>query len=91
MHLNATPAPPPAKPCIRDLHELLHDYLTPQLVMLTPLEELARRLHELTAQHPRFREEAPLVLVGEQRRRQRYSGELLVRVVSPLAPAQQHG
>jgi hypothetical protein len=78
MHLNTTPDPPPAKPCIRDLHELLHVVLTPQLVMLSPLEELARRLHEIAAQHPRFREEAPLVLAGEQRRRHRYSGALSV-------------
>jgi hypothetical protein len=78
MHLNITPDPPPAKPCIRDLHELLHVVLSPQLVMLSPLEELARRLHEIAAQHPRFREEAPLVLAGEQRRRHRYSGALTV-------------
>ena len=78
MHLNLTPDPPPQKPCIRDLHELLHLHLTPQLVMLAPLEELSRRLHELAAQHPRFREEAPLVLVGEERRRQRFSGGLVV-------------
>ena len=78
MHLNLTPGPPPAKPCIRDLHELLHVHLTPQLVMLTPLEELARRLHEIAAQHPRFREEAPLVLSGETRRRHRFSGALVV-------------
>ncbi|MGI4762937.1 MAG: hypothetical protein ACRYF0_19655 [Janthinobacterium lividum] len=78
MRLNTTPNPPPAKPCIRDMHELLHQHLTPQLVMLTPLTELARRLHEIAAQHPRFREEAPLVLAGEERRRHRYSGALTV-------------
>lgn len=78
MHLNLTPDPPLAKPCIRDLHELVHVVLTPQLVMLSPLEELARRLHEVVAQHPRFREEAPLVLAGEQHRRHRYSGTLSV-------------
>jgi hypothetical protein len=49
MHLNTTPNPPPAKPCIRDLHELLHVVLTPQLLMLSPLEELAHRLHEVAA------------------------------------------
>ncbi|MVN77720.1 hypothetical protein GO988_15410 [Hymenobacter sp. HMF4947] len=76
MHLNTTPDLPLAKPCIRDLHELLHQHLSPQLVMLTPLPELERRLHEIAAQHPRFREEAPLVLSGEARRRHRYSGGL---------------
>lgn len=80
MHLNTTPNDPPRLPCIRDMHELVHVVLTPQLVMLAPLEELARRLHEVAAQQPRFREEAPLVLMGEERRRQRYSGALsLVR------------
>ncbi|MVN77821.1 hypothetical protein GO988_15930 [Hymenobacter sp. HMF4947] len=73
MHLNTTPAPPAGMPCIRDLHELLRDHLPPQLVMLTPLQELERRLHEIAAQHPRFREETPLVLAGEIKRRYRYS------------------
>jgi hypothetical protein len=78
MHLNTTPNPPPAKPCIRDMHELVHVVLTEPLLMLAPLPELARRLHEVTAQHPRFREEAPLVLAGETARRRRYSGALAV-------------
>jgi len=55
MHLNITPNPPPAKPCMRDMHELLHVVLTPQLLMLSPLEELARRLREVAAQRSRFR------------------------------------
>jgi len=78
MRLNTTPDLPPAKPCMRDMHELVHVVLTERLLMLSPLEELARRLHEVVAQHPRFREEAPLVLAGEQRRRHRYSGALAV-------------
>jgi len=79
MHLNTTPNDdPPRLPCIRDLHELVHVVLSPQLVMLSPLEELARRLHEIAAQHPRFREEVPLVLLGEERRRHRFSGALTV-------------
>lgn len=76
MRLNITPDPPPAKPCMRDMHELVHVVLTPQLLMLSPLEELARRLHEVVAQQPRFREEAPLVLAGEAHRRRRFSGAL---------------
>lgn len=78
MHLNLTPNDPPRLPCWRDMHELLHVVLTPQLVMLAPLDELARRLHEIAAQQPRFREEVPLVLAGETHRRHRYSGALRV-------------
>ncbi|MGI4762520.1 MAG: hypothetical protein ACRYF0_17545 [Janthinobacterium lividum] len=78
MHLNTTPDPPPAKPCMRDMHELVHVVLTEPLLMLAPLEELARRLHEITVQHPRFREEAPLVLAGETYRRHRFNGTLAV-------------
>ena len=76
MHLNLTPDPPPAKPCMRDMHELVHKVLTEPLLMLAPLPELARRLHEVVAQQPRFREEAPLVLAGEEYRRRHYSGAL---------------
>ena len=76
MRLNTTPDPLPAKPCMRDMHELVHVVITEPLLMLAPLPELARRLHEVVAQHPRFREEAPLVLAGEERRRRRYSGAL---------------
>ena len=76
MHLNLTPDPPPAKPNIYEMHELVHVVLTEPLLMLAPLEELARRLHEVVAQQPRFREEAPLVLAGEEHRRRRYSGAL---------------
>ncbi len=54
----------------------MHELLTPQWMMLTPLDELVRRLHEITAQHLRFREEAPLVLSGEARHR--FSGGLVV-------------
>ena len=78
MRLNLTPDPPPAKPCWRDMHELVHVVLTEPLLMLAPLPELARRLREVVAQQPRFREEAPLVLAGEEHRRRRYSGALTV-------------
>lgn len=78
MHLNTTPAPPPAKPCMRDMNELIYVRLCPKLVKLSPLEELARHLHEIVADYPHLREEAPLVLQGEQRRRHRYSGALTV-------------
>lgn len=80
MHLNTDPAQPLGKPCIRDMHELLRDHLPAPLVKLTPLQELERRCHEIAAEHPRFREEVPLVLRGEAQRRTRLSGLLQVTV-----------
>ena len=75
MHLNTTPAPPPGKPCIRDMHELLRDHLPPAVVLKAlPLAELERRCHEVAAEHQRFREEVPLVLAGEASRRHRLRG-----------------
>jgi hypothetical protein len=56
--------------------ELVHKVLTEPLLMRAPLEELARRLREVAAQRPRFREEASLVLALETSRRQRYSSAL---------------
>lgn len=78
MLINRASDPAPAKPCIRDLHELLRDHLPAPLIKLTPLKELRRRCHEIVAEHPRFREEVPLVLVGEQQRRERLAGRLVV-------------
>ena len=75
MHLNHDESQPAGLPCIRDMHELLRDHLPPLLVKWSPLPELDRRLQEITAEHPRFREEAPLVLQGETARRRRLSGE----------------
>jgi hypothetical protein len=80
MHLNTDPAQPLGKPCIRDMHELLRDHLPAPLVKLTPLQELERRCHEIAAEHPRFREEVPLVLRGEAQRRTRLSGLLHISV-----------
>jgi hypothetical protein len=80
MYLNTDPIEPLGKPCIRDMHELLRDHLPASLIMLTPLQELERRCHEIAAQHPRFREEVPLVLRGEAQRRTRLSGLLQVSV-----------
>lgn len=51
------------------MHELIHVVLTEPLLLLAPLPELARCLHEVVAPQPRFREEAPLVLAEEHRRR----------------------
>ena len=82
MHLNTTPPPPPGKPCWRDMHELLRDFLPEPLIKLTSLKQLRRRCRELAATHPRFREELPLVLVGEERRRRQLVGGLRVSVVN---------
>ena len=82
MQVNLTPDDPPRLPCIREMAELLRDHLPPAAVIkVTPLPELARRCHEIAAEHQRFREEAPLVLAGEERRRHRYGGGLAVSYV----------
>ena len=48
--------------------------------MLVPLPELERRAHEIDATHPHYREETPLVVAWERRRRQHLSGQLHVSV-----------
>ncbi len=78
MHLNTDPAAPARKPCLRDLHQLTATLLPPALVMLVPLDELARRTQEINATHPQYQEETPLVLAWETQRRQRLSGRLTV-------------
>lgn len=85
MHLNTTPDEPPRLPCIRDMHELLRDHLPAPLVKLAPLPELARRCREIAAEHPRFREEVPLVLSIEERRREHFSGTLELVTTHPYA------
>jgi hypothetical protein len=77
MHVNTDP-PAPARrrlPCLRDMANLLDKHLHPQLIMLAPLDELARRLNEISTKYPHFQEETPLVLVGEVRRRQLLAGQ----------------
>ncbi|MGI4862966.1 MAG: hypothetical protein ACRYFZ_03530 [Janthinobacterium lividum] len=80
MHLNTTPTAPPRKPCLRDLHRLTTTLLVPALVQLTSLKQLKRRIREINATHPQYREETPLVLAWEQQRRQRLSGHLAASV-----------
>lgn len=80
MHLNTDPVRPPRKPCLRDLHRLTTTLLTPALVALVPLKQLKRRIREINATHPEYREETPLVLAYEQQRRQRLRGKLQVAV-----------
>jgi O6-methylguanine-DNA--protein-cysteine methyltransferase len=62
------------------MHELLRDHLPEPLVKLTTLQELERRCDEIAAEHPRFREEVPLVLRGETQRRVRLRGLQVVNV-----------
>lgn len=78
MYLNTDPTPPARLPCLRDLAQLTATLLPPALVMLVPLDELARRAQEINATHPQYREETPLVVAWEARRRQRLSGALAV-------------
>jgi hypothetical protein len=73
MFLNTTPPEPARKPCIRDYAELTSTLLTPALVALVPLSELERRCEEINLTHPRFKEETPLVLAFEQKRRNQLS------------------
>lgn len=85
MHLNTDPDLPERKPCLRDLATLVATLLPPALVMLVPLPELERRAHEIDATHPHYREETPLVVQWERRRRQRLSGQLQVSVNQVVA------
>lgn len=80
MRVNHDPAPPARKPCLRDLHRLTTTLLPPALVMLVPLDELARRAQEINATHPQYQEETPLVVQWERQRRQRLSGTLEIIV-----------
>jgi hypothetical protein len=77
MQLNTDPIEPPRKPCIRDMHQLTQApgaLLPAALVMLTPLAELERRAEEISATHPQYREELPLVVGMEKHRRHRMRG-----------------
>jgi hypothetical protein len=90
MHLDSTPPQPAGKPCMRDMHELVTKVLPEQLAMLAPLHELERRLREIDATQPRFREETPLYLAGETKRRRRLSGELHVAGRQPALVQASH-
>jgi hypothetical protein len=59
----------PALPNLRDLAELIEKHLPGPLVQLVPLPELERRCEEINLTMPRFREETPLVLRYETKRR----------------------
>lgn len=80
MHLNADPVQPARLPNMLELAQLTSPtgLLPATLVPLLPLAELTRRAREIDATHPQYREETPLVLAWEQRRRERLSGRLAV-------------
>ena len=82
VHLNTDPIEAPRKPCWRDMHNLTTTLLIPALVQLVPLKELKRRIQEINATHPHFREETPLVYSHEVRRRQRLSGRMEISASS---------
>ncbi|MDO7885319.1 hypothetical protein [Hymenobacter cheonanensis] len=74
MHINTDPVQPLGKPCIRDFHQLTTTLLPAALVMLVPLPELERRAQEIDATHPHFREETPVVIAIERKRRHTLNG-----------------
>lgn len=80
MHLNTDPAIPARLPSILDYSELISPsgLLPETLVKLVPLDELERRCEEINTTHPQYREETPLVLAGEQKRRRFMSQGLRV-------------
>ena len=86
MHLNTDPLAPAKLPCIRDYHELATIHMPDQLIRLVPLEELERFGQELVADQPRFREEVPVRIAGEARRRARYRGPHVIGSRTPAEP-----
>jgi hypothetical protein len=83
MHVNTTPPAPARKPCWRDYAQLTATLLPDALVQLVPLKQLKRRIREINATHPQYREETPLVLHYEVQRRQRLSGRLRLSALQP--------
>jgi hypothetical protein len=75
MHLNTDPPAPPRLPNMLELAQLTSSegLLPATLVQLVPLPELRRRAGEIEVTHPQYREELPLVLSYEERRRERLS------------------
>lgn len=78
MFVNHTPPAPAGEPDPQELAELEATFLPPVLVMLVPEADLQRRCHEINLEHPRFREETPVVLRREYARRRRLSAGLHV-------------
>lgn len=98
MHLNNDPLENPAptkKACIRDMHELVTNHLPSAVVKLTSLKELVRRGNEIMAEEPRFKEEVPMVIAYERRRRAQHKGLLLAgsrtRAIETASQVYFHG
>lgn len=55
---------------MRDMADLLN-HLAPvaEVLKAVPMKHVRRRLREIVAEQPRFAEEAPLVVAGEEKRR----------------------
>lgn len=81
MYLNTSPASPLGKPCLRDMAQLTSPtgLLPATIVPLLPLKQLRRRAQEIEATHPQYREELPVLLAYEAKRRGRF-GKLQVSV-----------
>jgi hypothetical protein len=80
MHRNDTPASPLGKPCLRDLAQLTSPtgLLPAALVPLMSPKQLKRRAHEIEVTHPQYREELPVLLAYEAKRRRQLSGVMQV-------------
>ncbi len=88
MYLNVIPPAPARKPNILELKQLIspQGLLPEHLVPLLPLKQLKRRIREINATHPQYREETPLVLAYETQRRRQLAPGLRVSV-NPLQVA----
>jgi hypothetical protein len=80
MQINKDPDLPPRKPCLRDYQQLTTTLLPDNLVMIVPLDELERRAREIDATHPQFREETPIRVALERKRRRDLQGLLVAQV-----------
>lgn len=82
MHLNNDPQAKLGKPCLRDMATLVSPtgLLPAALVPLMSDERLSSRANEIGVTHPQYREELPVLVAYEMKRRRRLSGELEVAV-----------
>jgi len=82
MQLNTTPPAPARLPNLLELDQLIspQGLLPKHIVPLLPLKQLKRRIREINATHPQYREETPLVLAYETTRRRRLAPGLRVSV-----------
>lgn len=82
MQVDHSPSQPLGKPCLRDMATLVSPtgLLPAALVPLMSDERLSSRANEIGVTHPQYREELPVLVAYEMKRRRRLSGELEVAV-----------